>query len=594
MIPLLVLLVTLLACSPRPPQPVIPQVQPRRVVLLSLDGLAALRHEYMLVSQGYAEREGLASFAREGFSVRWAIPPNPTLTAVGHATIATGRLPQEHGIVANRFRPVGGGLGATVSGFDAPWEAKPLWAAARAQGKRVGAVTFPGCDGTDPQRQADFFMVYVNEPVAPARTVVLEHHAPEESLATPALKVLLHSGREPREVAFAWRPSAANPDAVDFQLEDGSWKVVSVGRWFPLTVRQPHPDGGTQTLGAWCLLKSLKREPFRALLYQGAFYGVEAQPRSFRELVEREAGFWPGPPDDRALAAGLQGKEGLTLEEYGQQLERFSQFFTAVTVAALRSLEFDLLLAYQPVVDEAQHALLFADPRQPGYSEGLAATSEKFLAWTYQVADRAVANLTRQLDLTKDTLVVVSDHGIHPVWVQANLHALLEREGLCRTARLEGRVVLAPDCRMWAVQGGGVAHLYLNLTASDPTGLTGQVSRERLLLRATEALSRLEADGQPAIEAVAPREQAAPWGLAHPASGDLVVFPTPGVGLGGQLESPLWVPPPYQGMHGYLNHHRSMAGVFLARGAGVPRKHLEQASLTQVAPLVAQLLGLTW
>lgn len=581
-----------LACQPHraPAPPSRPLAQ--RVLLLSLDGLAAERHLRMLAQRAYAHPQGFSAFAQEGFFVRYALPPNPTLTAVSHATIATGRLPQEHGIVGNRFHLPGTPLGATVSGFDAPWQAEPLWATARRQGKKAGVVTFPGCDGQGPDRQADFFMVYVNAPRAPARWWELPV---EEGQVWLSVGLQGEHGREQAQFSLPlvteegtgrWLGLAvAGPDQE---------QLARPGQWFALKVVRPHPDGGQQTVGAWCLLRALDQEGGKVVLYQGGFYALEASPRSFRELVEREAGFWPGPPDDEALRAGLAGEGGLTLSEYRQQLVRFSRFFTSAALAAWRATDVQLLLAYQPIVDEAQHALLLADPRQPGYSEGLAATARWFLDSVYQVADQEVGRLAEALDFSREALVVVSDHGMHPVWAQLNLQNLLVQEGLCALSSDKGRAALDPSCQVWAVQGGGVAHLYLNLAEQDPTGLVASSRRHQLLLRATSALARLTVAGEQALEAVASRQQLPSWGLAHAHSGELVVFATPGVVLGGRPEDGLVGPPPYLGAHGYLNHHRSMAAVWMARGAGVEARVVDRGSLTQVAPFVAQLLGLAY
>lgn len=577
------------SCQSPAPHPPTPGKKARRVVLLSIDGLSAIRHQKLLAAEAYEDPDGLRRFSRDGFAPAMAVPPNPTLTSVSHATIATGALPQEHGIVANRFHPPGTPLGVTVSGFDHPWQAEALWSAVRRQGGKVGVVTFPGCDGTSPERSADFFMVYVNQPAARPQMVEL---SPTEGHALQ-LEVPLRLGGQEVKAAFPLQVQGLGGPEKELGLvvpAGNGPRAVRAGEWFALTVKRPHPDGGEQTVGAWCVVQEFRPEPLRVVLYVGGFYALEAAPRAFRELLEREAGFWPGPPDDRALEAGLTGKRGLSLAQYGEQLERFSRFFTAATLAAVRHMEFDLLLAYQPVVDEAQHALLFEDPRQPGFSPGLAETSARFLDWTYQVADRAVGELARALDLSRDAVVVVSDHGMHPVWAQLNLQAVLAQQGLCPVTGQGAS--LSPECRLWAVQGGGVAHLYANLENPEPTGFALEPAREKLLLRATEALARLEVAGEPALEAVAPRERAGIWGLAHSSSGDLVVFPKPGVGLGGRLDDPLLLPPPYAGMHGYLNHHRSMAAVLLARGAGVPHQAPARVELTQVAPFVSGLLGL--
>lgn len=563
----------------------------RRVVLVSFDGLAAERHQRLVKERRYRDPEGLAAFQTTGFSAE-ATPPNPTLTAVAHATIATGRPPQDHGIVANRFHLPGSSLGATVSGFDQPWEAQPLWEAIGSRGGKVGVITFPGCDGGSPRRSADFFMVYNNQPHVPARFTILRPIEKQAELWTFSLEVELPLPGGMQKITFSLRarPPREAGDSWELQVDSGDHvrQRVNVGDWFSLTIAVPHGDGGQQTVGAWCLVKEIRGLPPELVLYQGAFYVLDAKPRAFRELVERKAGFWPGPPDDRALAEGLKGRIGLSLSEYGQQLERFAEFFTAATLAAIESMDFDLLLAYQPFVDEAQHALTVTDTRQPDYTEGLAATASEFLDWTYLLADRVVGKLARALDLSRDTLLVVSDHGIHPVWLQANLQRWLDKEGLCPG---QPGQPLSPQCQVWAVQGGGVAHLYLNLEDAEPTGVSTQARTSRLLLRASEGLSRLEAAGKGLVEAMAPKEKLQVWGLAHPHSGDLVVFAKPGIVFGGRPGEPLYGLPPYTGAHGFLNHHPSMAAVFFARGAGVPARVTGKKKLTEVAPFVMRLLG---
>ncbi|HVN75905.1 MAG TPA: alkaline phosphatase family protein, partial [Thermoanaerobaculaceae bacterium] len=137
----------------------------RRVVVLSLDGFAAARHRENLRDGVYADPDGVKAFER-AYVVERAIPVNPTLTAPSHIAIATGAFPTVTGIVSNTFHSPGTPILQAASGFDAPIGAEPLWQAFRRQGRRVGVLTFPGCDDTAPSRTADFGMVYVNTPFA--------------------------------------------------------------------------------------------------------------------------------------------------------------------------------------------------------------------------------------------------------------------------------------------------------------------------------------------------------------------------------------------------------------------------------------------
>src|SRR5664280_1198408 len=142
-----------LACAgadtARPATPPAPPA--RRVVLLSLDGFGAARHLDNLRQGVYTDPDGVAAFTG-GYVVESAIPVNPTLTAPSHASIATGAFPAVTGIVANVFKLPGAPIGQDASGFAAPWGAEPIWQAFRRQGKHVGVLEFPGCDGTAPSQ----------------------------------------------------------------------------------------------------------------------------------------------------------------------------------------------------------------------------------------------------------------------------------------------------------------------------------------------------------------------------------------------------------------------------------------------------------
>jgi hypothetical protein len=101
----------------------------------------------------------------------------------------------------------------------------------------------------------------------------------------------------------------------------------------------------------------------------------------------------------------------------------------------------------------------------------------------------------------------------------------------------------------------------------------------------------LEVDGEPVIETMVRREEAAALGLDHPNAGDLVVFMKPGFVATSRIGGALHEPNPYAGQHGYRNVHPEVAGVWLARGAGVVQARRAEAPLTGVAAFVAALAG---
>lgn len=580
-----------------------------RVVVVSFDGLAADRHARLRAAGAYTDPHGLAAFDT-GLVVERALPSNPTLTSPSHIAIAAGAPPARTGIVANRFHLPGTPITETVSGFDHTIGVETLWESMRRQGRRVGSLAYPGCNGPDERRRADFAMHYVQRPAASAETVrfgpggLAPAAARAGGDAPPAAATLV----VPLSGYGAGQRAVFHVAAVDTSADgrahydslrvddnddptDGVLALVRPGQWFPLRVTVPHEDGGTAIVGAWCLLRRLEPDLSAVEVYRGEFNATEAYPRPFRETLDREAGFWPGPPDGGALERSIRGEGGLSPNEYLDQVRRFSEFFTACARTAVFGQEFDLLLTYQPIIDEVQHIALVTDPRQVMYSEGLAATGARLIDDTYRIADRAVGDLARALDLRREALVVVSDHGIEPVWETVHLNEALHRAGLVKVAREGGRMKVAVDTPIVAVGSGGCAHLYVNVIGREPTGVVSPQELPGIVRQAAAVLARLDVDGEDVVEAMFARDQLARIGLDHPNSGDLVVFLRPGFSASGAVGGTLSTPAAVPGQHGYLNHHVGVDGVWMARGAAVGRARLREARLTAVASFVSRLLG---
>jgi len=589
--------------------------KPGRVVLASLDGLSATRHRENLRQGVYTDPEGLSAFEANGYVVESAIPVNPALTSVSHASMATGAFPAVTGIVANRFHLPGTPIAQGVSGFDAPLGAEPLWQAFRRQGRRVGVLTFPACDATSPSRTADFGMLYVNTPSARAAIVTLAASqfvavtvpAGWASYSPPrvaTIPVKLAGAAGPTIATFTLTALDASDDRVanfdtlvvddDADLANGILARVHTGEWFPLRVRAPHPDGGTRTVGSWCLLQTLSPDLSLVKLYRGAFFSTEAYPRAFRERLDESAGFWPGPGDDRALERALSGQEGLQVSDFMEQTRRFSEFFNACARTAFASETFDLLMLYQPVVDEVEHVLVVTDLRQKAYSEAFAATARGAVTQAFQITDRAVGELARSLDLSRDALVVVSDHGMAPVWETVHLNQLLQHAGLAAAEEGERGWRVKANSKIVAFGSSGCANLYVNLKGREPSGVVEPAELEAVVRAAAVALANAQVDGHDLVEAMYRREDLAPLGMDNPNAGDLVVFMRPGIMATSEIGppgAPFHTPADIAGQHGFLNTHPEVAAVWLARGAGVPAHHVKSASLTEVASFVAHIAG---
>lgn len=535
------------ACAPATPLPRVAPSAPaaltatataQRVVLLSFDGLGA---------DALARQTSLPAFEsllRDGTVAR-VIPVDPCVTSTTHVSILTGATPQRHGIVSNRFHLPGDPPERTARGMETPIDAETLLVAARRQGKRVGAVTFPTIDATTPERTADFGIVW-KAPLTQARIITLTRADFRREWVPPTW-----TERPQRRASFspvmrarlAWplpQSTHAEVDIVAYDTtDDGSanydtWRVEAGDEeiapdargWF--AVAHQTPEGLT---GSWSKLMSAGAT-LDVTLYAGAVSRTHAYPESFRAALDREIGFWPGPPDEDSE---------IDPATFAEQIERLADFLTRAQTLAIRTMPFDLLLAYQPQVDEAQHNFL-------GYDDGI-------IRAAFAAADRAVAAIRGSLDPAHDALVVTGDHGLVPFDREIRMNRLLEEHGF------------APRWR--AFTSGSVAHLYR-------FGEPDDGARVAEMLRATGWFELVETKS-PA------------W---HRRSGDIMAYAFPQYELSASSEPPAFAEPQSYGHHGALNTHRELHTVLLAAGAGVPRATLGEIAQTKIARFVATLLGI--
>lgn len=214
----------LCTCNPdepsKPPEPVmaIPPAPPRLVVMIVIDQLPSWSFD----AQRTALDGGIARMLEHGaYWPRAAYPYATTNTAPGHATLATGTTPNEHGIVGNRW--FDRALGRKIEVADDP--ATPVW-----------------------------------NPVTGDRS---ERGVSSKRLLVDGLADALHAARpDARAVSIAWKPRAA---------------VLQLGRkpdlamWFDgkagaMTTSAAYADAVAPWIGA--LAQASLRDPARTTAWQ--------------------------------------------------------------------------------------------------------------------------------------------------------------------------------------------------------------------------------------------------------------------------------------------------------------------------------------
>jgi predicted AlkP superfamily pyrophosphatase or phosphodiesterase len=567
----LALAAALLACRSAAPPPSAPAPPAaRRVVLLSLDGASSVTL-HRLYREGALAAGGFARFFREGQVADSLIPVDPSLTAVNHISLATGYCPDRTGIVANNFHPAGAPFLESVSGFAAPIDTETLWEAARRQGKRAGVVNWPGADGNGPRRRADWGMIYVNDPERRAELVTVE-----SGLWEPAAETARALGLQSRSVqGIAVQVGAGEPEAQQFDLlvADGRLLAVPPGsrKAFPLPLGQwADLPCRLSSREAVCPVKLLKLDPAaETTLYFGGVYPLPAYPEDFAAALAARKLFWTGPPDDHALEDTWKGRPGIDLETWLEQSGRFTRFFGEGLLAAARRPDWDLLMGYLPVIDEAGHQLLLTDPRQPGFTPERRDALEAARRRVWQAVDRELARLLAEIDLRSTVVVIVSDHGMTPVHTAVDPNVLLREKGLLALDR-KGNL-LEKGTVAWTVGSGGVVHVYV------------APGRPDLVPVLRDLFAGWTVKGEHPVEHVYTRKEAAVVHLDHPDSGDLVLFLREGFGDGEDST---------YGKHGYLATYPDMHGIYLALGAGIPHGNAGTVRNPEVAGRVASWLGI--
>ena len=131
-------------------------------VIVSLDGC---RWDYPLMY----DTPFLDSLGARG--VRAVMRPSfPSKTFPNHYTLATGLVPDHHGIIANRFYDTASGrtysIGDSATAKDPSfYGGEPIWLTAKRQGVKAGVVYWPGSDVAIRGQYPDYWHDYARRPL---------------------------------------------------------------------------------------------------------------------------------------------------------------------------------------------------------------------------------------------------------------------------------------------------------------------------------------------------------------------------------------------------------------------------------------------
>ncbi len=241
------------------------------------------------------------------------------------------------------------------------------------------------------------------------------------------------------------------------------------------------------------------------------------------------------------------------------------RMYAQMAAHVIRRHQPNLLLLHLIEVDHVNHG---KGPRSP----------ESYHAVEFDDARvKEVWEAAKEIFPGKATVIVTSDHGFMPYWQQIQPNVLLRQEGL---VKLDGNNVV--ERKAWAL--GQFIYVL------DPSRRAELVRQLAVKFRAVEG-----------VESVIEEKDFAKHGLVtqdvDPRMPNLVIHPKEGYSTSDAVAGDTVVTPKsgtMKGAHGHDPAHPLMHGTFVAWGAGIkPGAKIPEMSNTDVAPTVAELLGLT-
>jgi len=535
---------TLPTAAPPPPQ-LTATARANRVILVSFDGLSA----------DELPRFGAPAFEQMPTRVTRVIPVEPTATSSTHAALLTGQTPDKSGIVSNQFHTPGTPRTQITKGLETEIATEMITEAAHRAGKKVGGIAFPFIDWISPRRSVDFGIAW-----SPALTRAHAIHLTRADFHATWMPPAWGPSQQ-RHPSFSpvmrsrmeWSATNVPPQDVDIVAYDstddrvenydtlfveygGSESPIDASHWF--SVSEQTAQG---KFGSWS--KVLRFAPTLAAVdvYWGSIAKTRGDADFVREVDER-IGFWPGTPDEVSVRDG-----SIDAATFTEQNDRLSNFLTDVMHYAMTTRQFDLMLAYQPLIDAAEHQFLTPE------GEGVRRAA-------YATFDRAVTVMRRDAAAVSGTLFVTGDHGLGHVDTEVRIIPILG----------------GMNEPQWSVfANGGVAHFYRFGGDDD----TGALIAKLTALRAP--------DGAPVFERVARRSA-----ISHPNAGDITAFTYPRFAMSMNTTGEPFVKPLYSGQHGGLNTHPEFHTTLGAEGPGIGPQKIEAMPQTGIAPLIERLLGL--